>query len=276
MKKIIIFITAILSYSCTEIPVDQRFEEGIVEVNYTNKNVLLMEMTAIYCPNCPPASKEADRIIKLHQGKVIGMNVHASQLALPKDLSKDPILFSSETFAIWEKAGMPELPSGLINYFATGSELTNTPISWANDVIDELEKPAPMNINLISNMNDVDSSFTLGVEIEYLENQNSNHRLGIYIIEDGIIGTQQDDTRIIEDYEHNYVTRAPVVDIAGVDMFEDLSSGDVWVSNFDIELDEDWVKENLKIVAFIFDTQGNDYIIQAQEIKLIEEIDSEE
>ncbi|MDC1068748.1 Omp28-related outer membrane protein [Candidatus Kapabacteria bacterium] len=270
MKKILLIISlAVLTFSCDKIEKDNYFDESIQTFEYTNRNVLLMEMTAFRCNNCPPASKEADRIIKLHQGKVIGMNVHASSLADPQKAS-DPILFNNASIGLWNKSGRPDLPSGMINYFGTSTNFNNSFISWASDIEEELKIETHLNITL-----DTDTlgnnNFSVAVNLEYVGNQLENERLAVYLVEDGVIGRQLDGANEINDYVHNHITRETLSDISGVEIFESLGVGDTKIEQFDFTLPAAIENQNnVKVVAIVFNP-SNDYIYQVNEVDLIEE-----
>lgn len=267
MKRILITITIALGLlSCDQISEENYFEEVDVEINYTNRNVILLEMTAFQCNNCPPASKEAERIIKQHNGKVIGMNVHASSLARPQK-KDDPILATEASESLWEKAGSPALPAGMINYYATSTNFNNSFGSWAVEVIRELEKETHLNMELTASPTG-ENEFDLTVELSYVGKQLENERLGVFLIEDGVIGRQIDGSDEILDYEHNHITRENIVNLSGVKVFNDLNTGDTWSQNYSFEIGESVLDPtNTRIVAFVFNEE-NDYIYQASELVL--------
>lgn len=282
MKKLInIFALSFLFFACEEVPQDQIFDSSepldttIVAEN--PKNVIIIEYTAFQCNNCPPASKEVERIIGLNGGKVIGMNIHASILA---DITgpNDPILFNSDSKQIWANAGNPPLPAGAVNYYANQNEWQNSFVTWSADAEEELQKETHLEIQL-STENVTASSFDLNVDLIYFGDQLEDERLAVFLVEDGIVGRQLDKTvegGEVSDYVHNHVTRGGIENIAGRELFDDKTEGDtisVSYPNYtypSLALGQAIDPQNCRVVAFVFN-EDSKYIYQAEELKLFEE-----
>jgi hypothetical protein len=282
MKNLIYTIAiSLLFFSCEEVPQDEIFDSSQpVDTNVVTenpKNVIILEYTAFQCNNCPPASKEVERIISLHGGKVIGMNIHASILA---DITgpSDPILFNSDSKQIWANAGSPPLPAGVVNYYANQNEWQNSFVTWSADAEEELQKETHLEIQL-SAENVTESNFDINVDLIYFSDQLENERLAVFLIEDGIVGRQLDKTvegGEVSDYVHNHVTRGGIENIAGRELFESKTEGDTISINYPnnsfpgLALGQAIKPENCRVVAFVFN-EDTKYIYQAEELKLIEE-----
>lgn len=226
-----------------------------------------MEMTAIYCANCPPASAEAKRLINNYKGNVIGINIHASQLANPAS-ADDPRFRNEDSDALHEFAGFPPLPVGFINYYADPINNNSAFSGWEGEILAELEKEPNMMIDL--EVSESEGNYTISYDVNYIQDQSETEKLVIYIVENGIVGTQKNGTVTIPDYVHNYVSRGSITGISGLALFNEtaLTGGETASGSVEFTIDDGWVKENINLVAFIFDENTN-YVYQAEEISLV-------
>lgn len=250
-----------------------------------DKKVLIEDFTGHKCPNCPDAARELDAIHNTYGDQIIGMAIHVSSFAKP---SPSPFTYDFRTKwgDNWDdffEISMAGLPRGMINrvgYQDNSHKLGKD--EWATTVANELKKEINFKLSILSD------STSISVSTEVVKNINNNFNLMICLTENNIINWQKDGQHNIEDYEHNHVLRAVLLDVP-------LSNSSVYYQGEEIDntininlsaLEQDnidysintaesgngnaggWVKENMNVIAYIYST-NNYEIQQVEEMRLI-------
>jgi len=261
----LLLILSMLSFINSCDIIDEPYEEDggiVVEPNEHERRALLIEFTGIKCPNCPDASKEAHRIIDKYEGKVIGLNIHASTLAKPSSPDQ-PNFRNSTSDEIYANTNRPSLPGGLISQFLVPDAVTNSTITWETQVAEVISKSADLEIKITQ-------SDKFNFEVEFFNELNSNLRIAAYFTEFDYIGYQIDGTNIILDYEHNYILRTSILGDLGQDL--DLTKIEDNKLNVEAEIpaiDAKWTAKNLRVVCFVYDVESGD-VLQVSEVKFEE------
>ena len=144
---------------------------------------------------------------------------------------------------------------------------------WAQKVNELLQSDAQIYIEIETEFNASSNSLTIETTTEILETISAPLSLNVILTESHIIAYQTDydaDPQEIADYEHNHVMRKSLTGSWGVDLGQsDYNNGDVISNTFSLTLDEDWVVEEMSVVAFVSNT--NSYqVIQAEETYIME------
>jgi len=265
MKKILISLSIILSLSlftsCDIIDAPYEEDVEIIDTNDSQKRVLIIEFTGIKCNNCPPASEEAHRIIEKYEGKVIGLNIHASDLARPSSPS-EPNFRNNTSNNIYTATNRPGLPAALISKFLDINSISNAFVGWENSVVEILEQEADIEILM---KKDGDRNY---FEVEFFKQLSGQFRIASYVIENGIIGYQLGPTKSYYDYEHNYVLRTNILGDLGQDIDLTTINQNKIEVDFNIpSLDESWVTENIEIVTFVYEVENGD-VLQVNKFSL--------
>ena len=144
---------------------------------------------------------------------------------------------------------------------------------WAQKVDELLQSDAQIYIEIETEFNASSNSVTIETTTEILESISAPLSLNIIVTESHIIAYQTDydaDPQEIADYEHNHVLRKSLTGSWGVDLgLSDYNNGDIITNTFSLNLNEDWLAENISVVAFVSNT--NTYqVIQAEETYITE------
>ena len=262
--KILLIVSLLSLIGACDI-IDRPYEqdgEVIVEPTDNERRALLIEFTGINCPNCPAASKEAHRIIDKYEGKVIGLNIHASTLAKPNSASQ-PNFKNSTSDEIYASTNRPSLPGGLISQFLVGDAVSNSTVNWETEVADVISKNADIEIKITK-------TDKFNFEIEFFKELSSDLRIAAYFTEFDYIGYQLDGTTQIPDYNHSYILRTSILG----DLGQDLNLTNIIDKKLSVQadipaIDAKWTAENLRVVCFVYDVSTRD-VLQVNEIKFIE------
>jgi hypothetical protein len=262
MKIILVFLSIFafgLFSSCDIIEAPYTQNEEIEVPQGNERRALLMEFTGIQCTNCPDVSAEAHRIIKKYPGKVIGFNVHSGELARPKNPSQ-PNFQTSAGNQIYALTNRPFLPSGMVSKFLSPNDATNSAIDWENKVVGVLTSNAKLDIK-------IRKEAKIQFEVELFETISAELRIAAFIIENGIVGYQLDNSGEIPDYVHDYVLRTPILGNIGADLDLSTLSDNKLIVEADIPtINASWVEQNLNIICFVYDPNNQD-VLQVSEIK---------
>jgi hypothetical protein len=108
------------------------------------------------------------------------------------------------------------------------------------------------------------------VSVEFMDDLTGNYDLNVFILEDNFVSPQKNDLSSIGpapdwlDYEHNHLLRASLSGNWGFDLADNPGNGTMASLEFSFAIEDDWVVENLSILAFV--TNGGSFeIIQAAE-----------
>ncbi len=287
MKKNILFYSLILiMFSCD-------IEEGPFITDYDSyinpdKKVLIEDFTGHTCPNCPDAARELEAIHAIYGDQIIGMALHVSTaFARPYPSSQAPKFqydFRTQWGKEWDDIfGISEmgLPAGMINRIQYSGEQRMGKDEWANAVALELKKDVAFKISISS------TTTSITITTEAVNNINNNHNIVVCLTENNIINWQKDGQIEVENYEHNHVLRAVIMDEA-LSTNESFVLGEIINKSTNINLSEleqynidysantaelgngnagNWVTDNLSVVAYIYNATTNE-IVQVEEAHL--------
>jgi hypothetical protein len=271
MKIIYLLIATIFFIISCDVIEEPYSEDGggvVVSEDTIYRNVVILELTGIHCANCPKASKEGQRIMDENQGRVFGINAHGLPgFSNPKSPTQPYFIVKAAT-DIYTKTGDNQLPVGYINYFGNTNVRTNDATSWDFTAREFLQTPADMDLK-ISVESTGESEFILNTNIVYVNPQSESEKLVAYLVENNIVGFQLDGTEEVEDYIHNHVLRDDIIPLTGENLFASVSAGDSLQTSYEFSVtNPEWVKSNMKVIAFIFNSE-NEEILQAAEADLL-------
>jgi hypothetical protein len=262
IKKITYAITAIaliLQFgSCDKIEEDDFLQIAdtttIVENDNFIKKIIIEDFTGHKCSNCPEAAEELHTIQNIYEGKIIGIGVHAGFFAIPST-SYPADYNTNEGTEISSFFNVQENPIGMVNRV---EGLLSVP-NWLEKVDEQLALEPSIGI-LLSESNN-----TITVEAKTLQTINDDLSLVVCVTESGIISKQAIPGGAIDDYEHNHVLRKHLNGTWG-DVVP-LNSQELQTFTFNLSLDQDWVRENCHVIAYVYNNSSME-ILQAEEIHL--------
>lgn len=282
MKAIkILLIPAILLgfliYSCDKVE-PPYLKPGSVDTSEiksgdTLKNVLLEDYTGHGCVNCPGAAHEAHNLQEnfYHQRLVI-IGVHAGYFASTVffgDLfSYD---FNTGAGTTWDNYYQISTtygnPNGLIDRVEFDNKLVVGTGNWGSAVEERIQSEFLAKITIENNYNDGTNTLSSTIETEFQKDLEGSFSLLACVVQDNFISPQKDedvDGGIDTTYVHNNVLRGSMNGDWGGNISTNPTSGNVVEKSYSINFKDDWVPENCRVVAFVFN-EATKEIIQVDE-----------
>lgn len=252
LYKFFALTTLVMAFAaCDPVDENERYSEA-KEINKERK-VLIEEFTGQFCPNCPLGHEALDKIKEAYGENAVIVSIHAGELAY-----QDP-QFGLKTddgdkyAAAW---GIQAYPSAVVN---RNGKVSDNRSEWQG----EFFKSAIMSpkVKIALNASIKDGKVYVSTSLTSTANE-VNGKLQLWVTEDNITAVQMNDSEYILDYVHNHVYRASVNGIGG----ESVSFGNDGITKENsIDLASNWNKENINIVAFVYDESG---VLQAEETKI--------
>lgn len=227
--------------------------------------VLLEDFTGVRCVNCPDAHELAKDIATNHAGRVALVSEH--NYFEGGFANSDEDFRNEESFAIDDLLGPTSLwPIGVVNRkrFSGEPAILLTLAKWTGYVEAELAEPPVVNVTLESSLNADDRTVNVVVELHFLDDVDTDLRLSVMLLENGIIDPQQTQTGIVDDYLHEHVMRDMPTAATGAVISTTTEQGRVIRRGYDIPLEDWWVAEELEVVAFVHaGTASDKTVLQA-------------
>ena len=266
----LIIITAILSVSfisCDK--VEAPYKEK-VEVPDSKKNVLLEDFTGHKCINCPAAHETGHDLTEIYGAdRLIIVAIHSGFYATP---AGEPYDYDFRTDAGTEYAsafGVQGYPMGLIDRINDGGNYLLDVNKWGTVVDEQIREELEIGLKITTSTNG--GNISGEVAIEFLADVNIATKLQLWILEDNIIKAQLTPEGDEEAYVHNHVLRGDVNGVWGEALPKDTYAAEevetMSFSNF--QIGDDWVMEELSIVAFVYDADSKK-VFQIEKKKIIE------
>ncbi len=275
----------ILLSSCDEVdPPYLKSGGGFVDTNEVVQKILLEEFTGMKCGNCPAAHREAKRLSDYYPGRIILVGLHAKFYAKP-DPSHPLDLRCDESEELETKYGALQagFPKGMLNRMELNGNVLQDPGNWDTEIPAILNQEPPMSIELTPSYDEATHEISVDVDIEYFKAGETTHNLCVFILEDNIVGFQTDDEATpseIEDYVHRHVLRGSMNGTWGEAVSTTApTTGEMINKTVKFVIPEEnrpggekeWNVDNLILVAFVHNYDGNSVVLQAEEAHLIEE-----
>ncbi len=258
-----------LVFSCDDFEQDEQLEylgENVnmstpLTVNQTEQYVLLEDFTGWNCPNCPKGTEEINSIISQYGDRIVVAAVHAGAFARPKPDNNNLDLRTDYGEKLLKKYGILSFPSLMV---MRNGETSSTPSAWKSKV-EEFLNSAEHDANISLGVDVFNDTLLVSTQVELLNNVDGDLFLTLYVVEDGIVGIQNDNGTIKNDYVFNHVLRNGVKEDMPLS-YEPLQKGDKVSKNYIMKIDAGWVIDNCKLVAILTKSNGN--VIQVNQIEI--------
>lgn len=221
--------------------------KGFSIVEPINK-VIVEDYTGTWCGYCPPVANAIYELKEVYDN-IISVGIH----------NNDELTIDQES-DLRSELGISGFPSARLN--RTISWLDPYQFSEVNSLLSEENNVA---ISINSTLENVE----LGVGLRIVSNvELVNHKLVIYLVESNLIYDQANYFNYVEDsyfynlgnpienYSHQDVLRKSITNISG-NILEVIQPLTDYKFNFNVELNPDFVVENLAIVAIVVDSNNN-------------------
>lgn len=255
MRNIILTLlgmTLCVLSSCDNIDESNRYiQEQIPDVG---RKVLVEEFTGQLCVNCPDGHTMLSNILNVFGEQVVVVSIHAGSLAdgTPGYGLKTP---EGDTYA--NAFNIQAYPSIVVDHH--GHDISNM-AQWQDAVKKCLGQNTSVGMNLSAKISEDGKS--IAVHSELMSNTDVNATLQLWVTESKIVTFQQEMHSMNTQYVHNHVYRASVNGTSGESVA--LAANKAMSIDRDIVIDSQWNKDNLSIVAFLYDGNG---VIQVEETK---------
>ncbi len=279
MKKIFLALAAlsILAIACDKIESDQYliYSGAAGEwidgngVNDHSQRAIIEKYTGVRCVNCPTADDAINTALSQYGDKLIAVAIHDSNLAFTRPIGDSPDLRTpdgdtwSKYFGVFS-AG--QYPTGIINRTLNGSAWDLfTPTSGINNRVDNIiGQDATVALQVDASISN--STVSINVNIELLQDITTPMTVTLFIMEDGIVATQrQPDGSEDENYIHNHVLRDVITDVWGADVDCTGTTGEKRAALFSYsETKSEWNLDNCHIVAMLSDKTTREIINVAE------------
>ena len=275
MKKIFLFsaVAASMAFvSCDNIPEEDRYIE--VEVNKSEKVVLLEDYTGVKCVNCPDAAEIIDNIHHTFGDNFIAVGLHPTSGPYQKPMpGKDGVmvnLSSDDADAYYKKYSVKAFPTAMIDRSTfDGSKLLDNKDKWAAYVNQQMTASTPVNLSMESTYDATTRTVTLATDIEFSEAVGETLYLQLWVIENGIIGPQVTAKGVNWEYEHNHVLRSAINGTWGQSLGASFNANQrLETITTTYTLNEAWKAGNCEIVGFVY-RASDDVILQAHLVDII-------
>lgn len=221
--------------------------KGFNIVEPINK-VIVEDYTGTWCGYCPPVANAIYELKEVYDN-IISVGIH----------NNDELTIDQES-DLRSELGISGFPSARLN--RTISWLDPYQFSEVNSLLSEEN-------NVAISINSTIENVELGVGLRIVSNvELVNHKLVIYLVESNLIYDQANYFNYVEDsyfynlgnpienYSHQDVLRKSITNISG-NILEVIQPLTDYKFNFNMELNPDFVVENLAIVAIVVDSNNN-------------------
>lgn len=214
--------------------------EAVVESRFV-KNVCLMEFTDASCTYCPAASLFIDRNI---MQKVD--NVHLMAFHEKDQWASDQYSRLSQMF------GFTEQPYAVVD-MSEALSLAESARDKVKEAVVASPKTRPAYCGLSLTSAEVKDG-KAEVTVKLFSEKSTKYLLAVYIVEDGIIGSQAG--QMVENYYHQFVVRKLVSATLHGDNLGQIASGEEKVKEYSFDVDPAWNKAKTYVYVLALDEQS--------------------
>ena len=248
-------LSALLFASCDNISEEERL---VYEKPEPAKRVVLLEdFTGQNCKNCPNANELIETLQNDFGDNLVVVGIHCGPTGIKENARFLGLAteVGDEYYTHWN---VDFQPKGTINRQGV-TEFA----SWIEKIKEEAAKPTTVSMELSAahDGTDIDINVsTLGTDGQTIG------KLQIYVLEDSIIALQKmPDGTYNYEYVHNHVFRMAANGTWGEDIM--VEEGETIKKSVTVPLNSAWNKDNLSIVAFVYNDNG---VVQAVKAKVVE------
>lgn len=251
---ILLFLSALTAVACSHIDESERLI--YVKPAEVKRHVLLEDFTGQRCVNCPKANDEIKALQEAYgEYNVVAVGIHSGPLGF-HSTDKYVGLSTNTGDEYYNRWALDYQPVGLID---RGAPLEYT--AWNARIHEELERPAPVDIDLVLDRRD--DLLTIWAEVKGIDGTTVG-KLQLWLTEDDVTAFQlmPDGTRNME-YVHQHVFRAAINGTWGEPV--SVKEGETFeTQHYQFTIPKDWNGDHLSVVAFVYNDQG---VQQVKKIK---------
>lgn len=214
-----------------------------VVVSQFVRNICLMEFTDAQCTFCPDASRFIDRNILQKNPDVHLMAFH----------EKDK--WASDQFpTLASKFKLTATPYAVVD-MREGMSLETGARDKVKEAITASSRQYPAHCAVaVSSVKDAQGNAS--VEVKIHSEKSTEYSIAVYVVEDGLIGSQLDNGLEEKEYYHQFVTRKMISQTVYGDNLGRIQSSEEKSKTYTVAVDADWNLAKTYIYALAMDSNG--------------------
>ncbi len=232
----------------------------------TAKTVLIEDLTGVQCPNCPKGSAAIEQILDLFGENVYAIGIHGEQLTEPipgesKYDFRNKFAFDLENF---HKPFLGK-PTALFNRVKFAGEfyipVDNVDI-WLSLVQKELEKDNQITVLIDKSYDQSSRKIDFTTTIIPLTDLTGSYKISVFVTESKIEDAQENQSVVIEDFEHNHVLRHMMTTFDGDILGSNLVGGVSVKKSYSYTIPEGFNPDNMEVIVSVTKNEVGDKTIQ--------------
>ena len=271
MKKIVLIImcAALALSACEVIPENEQIIEVFTpaDTSQYERASLLIEFSGWRCMNCPNAAAVAHELQEQYGEELVVVVMHPESNPNTRHNNKPALNYTcpeaDSLYIMMGGTNTTPFPTGNVNMVKDETKgYFNDYDKWATLVSQAYANPKPVLLSQESYEIDTNMVF-IAVDITNLDSVAIDATLQVWLIEDGVIGSQKKPEGTDKEYAHNHLMRASISPIWGEKLPIDAHMTQQVV--YEYTLPENVKKENCNIVSVV---SVNGEVVQAKETKV--------
>lgn len=263
-----------MTVACDNIDSDDRYEAvAKPELPGVPRTLLIQEFTGHNCRNCPAGAAAISAISAAYPGRVITVGMH------PEGGGPNTMPFGTQDFRCDEAQVMylHYMPSGFPCAVFGGTVTSAQYADWMSVAIPFMSLEAPLTLEGKAEYNAENRILNVDYHVDMLQNVNAQLSVMAWVVENDIVGIQNDKGNYVLDYVHNHVLRASMNGDWGTTLGTTTNGSPltqyITQTSYDgqasLKLDTKWVANNCDIVLWVFNTATKE-VMQAVQIPAVE------
>ncbi len=226
-----------------------------VNPSAVTRNILMEEFTGHKCPNCPEGQRTLANIEEQFGDQLITIAVHAGFFALPAtELPQD--FRTEEGSALLADFSVTSFPSGVVNRAPYQNQTALGVSQWQNAISAAAQLEPLAAVQIINVYDAAENKLTAHTRTTFITPYEGRVQLALYVVEDGIVAPQIDNTDTVADYVHNHLLRCSLNGTYGTQISEagTVEVNEGYLKSYEVELnDKEWDINHCSIVAILMD-----------------------
>ena len=254
-----VFATIGLFVACEVVPENERLE--VVEMEPSERNVLLLEFTGWKCVNCPSAAIVAHTLVSALNENIVVVAMHPEGHGFTSPENSVNALSTAEAMEYLKFYGgssATAFPTGVVNGCKFDNEYLQGKDEWIAQVMEQRAIMPDCHINLTyskENGHNVVATLTPDTLMNY------NVSLQMWLVENNIVAPQASQGN---NYVHQHVFRKSLNSLWGDEL--GLLSGTT-TKEYSFEIESRYVADNCAVVAVLINTETKE-VVQAAQVAL--------
>ena len=254
-----IFATAALFVACDVIPEEDRLE--VVQMEPSDRNVLLLEFTGWKCVNCPSAAVVAHTLVEALGQNVVVVAMHPEGHGFTTPENTVNALSTAdamEYLKFYGGSSATAFPTGVVNGVKFDGEYLQGKDKWIAQVMEQRAIAPDCFIDLTYSKDDahkVVATITPDTTMDY------NVSLQMWLVENNIVAPQASQGN---SYVHQHVFRKALNPMWGDELGKITEATS---KEYSFEIESRYVVDNCAVVAVLINTETKE-VIQASQVAL--------